>query len=136
MLNINGTLMRICHPASWRGSGLFFSSNPGLTPWAMEGVALTGSKFLGLSARQIPIYRAEVGLLPKCLLVFLFLTKSLGHACGKKQFSYFFTCQNRVPCVYFARPHQRILQNGVLAQLVERLNGIEKVSGSNPLCST
>ena len=26
-------------------------------------------------------------------------------------------------------------QNGVLAQLVERLNGIEKVSGSNPLCS-
>ena len=27
-------------------------------------------------------------------------------------------------------------KNGVLAQLVERLNGIEKVSGSNPLCST
>ena len=26
-------------------------------------------------------------------------------------------------------------RNGVLAQLVERLNGIEKVSGSNPLCS-
>ena len=26
--------------------------------------------------------------------------------------------------------------DGVLAQLVERLNGIEKVSGSNPLCST
>ncbi len=25
--------------------------------------------------------------------------------------------------------------NGVLAQLVERLNGIEEVSGSNPLCS-
>ncbi len=25
---------------------------------------------------------------------------------------------------------------GALAQLVERLNGIEKVSGSNPLCST
>ena len=25
---------------------------------------------------------------------------------------------------------------GVLAQLVERLNGIEEVSGSNPLCST
>ena len=29
----------------------------------------------------------------------------------------------------------RTKQNGVLAQLVERLNGIEKVSGSNPLCS-
>lgn len=26
--------------------------------------------------------------------------------------------------------------SGALAQLVERLNGIEKVSGSNPLCST
>jgi hypothetical protein len=26
--------------------------------------------------------------------------------------------------------------HGALAQLVERLNGIEKVSGSNPLCST
>ena len=25
--------------------------------------------------------------------------------------------------------------DGVLAQLVERLNGIEKVSGSNPICS-
>ena len=25
---------------------------------------------------------------------------------------------------------------GVLAQLVERFNGIEEVSGSNPLCST
>ena len=55
---------------------------------------------------------------------------------ASSKFSYFFTCQNRVPCVYFARPHQRILQNGVLAQLVERLNGIEKVSGSNPLCSS
>ncbi len=40
--------------------------------------------------------------------------------------------------VYFARPHQdkQKTENGVLAQLVERLNGIEKVSGSNPLCST
>jgi hypothetical protein len=28
------------------------------------------------------------------------------------------------------------LVSGVLAQLVERLNGIEEVSGSNPLCST
>ena len=28
------------------------------------------------------------------------------------------------------------LFSGVLAQLVERLNGIEEVSGSNPLCST
>ena len=27
----------------------------------MESVALTGSKFLGLSARQIPIYCAEGG---------------------------------------------------------------------------
>ena len=52
------------------------------------------------------------------------------------QFQSFFTCQNYSPCVYFARPRQRILQNGVLAQLVERLNGIEKVSGSNPLCSS
>ena len=26
--------------------------------------------------------------------------------------------------------------SGVLAQLVERLNGIEEVSGSNPLCSS
>ena len=26
--------------------------------------------------------------------------------------------------------------DGVLAQLVERFNGIEEVSGSNPLCST
>jgi hypothetical protein len=33
---------------------------------------------------------------------------------------------------YFARSKRR----GALAQLVERLNGIEKVSGSNPLCST
>ena len=35
MLNINGTLMRICHPASWRGSGLITTPYPGLTPWAM-----------------------------------------------------------------------------------------------------
>ena len=28
------------------------------------------------------------------------------------------------------------LKNGVLAQLVERLNGIEEVRGSNPLGST
>ena len=27
-------------------------------------------------------------------------------------------------------------RSGVLAQLVERLNGIEEVSGSSPLCST
>ena len=60
--------MRICHPASWRGSGLFFRQTQGFrlrpagyaetgTPWAMESVALTGSEFLGLSARQIPIFR-------------------------------------------------------------------------------
>ena len=61
MLNINGTLMRICHPASWRGSGLITTPYPGLTPWAMESVALSGSKFLGLSARQISIYCAEGG---------------------------------------------------------------------------
>ena len=36
-------------------------------------------------------------------------------------------------CVYIS-PVAR--HNGVLAQLVERLNGIEEVSGSNPLCST
>ena len=53
--------MRICHPASWRGSGLITTPYPGLTPWAMESVALSGSKFLGLSARQIPIYCAEGG---------------------------------------------------------------------------
>ena len=29
-----------------------------------------------------------------------------------------------------------VVSNGVLAQLVERLNGIQKVSGSIPLCST
>ena len=62
MLNINGTLMRICHPASWRGSGLITAPYPGLTPWAMESVALSGSEFLGLSARQIPICRAEEGV--------------------------------------------------------------------------
>ena len=61
MLNINGTLMRICHPASWRGSGLITTPYPGLTPWAMESVALSGSEFLGLSARQIPICRADRG---------------------------------------------------------------------------
>ena len=61
MLNINGTLMRICHPASWRGSGLITTPYPGLTPWAMESVALPGSKFLGLSARQITICRADRG---------------------------------------------------------------------------
>ena len=30
MLNINRTLMRICHPASWRGSGLITTPYPGL----------------------------------------------------------------------------------------------------------
>ena len=54
--------MRICHPASWRGSGLITTPYPGLTPWAMESVALTGSEFLGLSARQIPIYRAPYSI--------------------------------------------------------------------------
>ena len=53
--------MRFCHPASWRGSGLITTPYPGLTPWAMESVALSGSKFLGLSARQSPIYCAEGG---------------------------------------------------------------------------
>jgi hypothetical protein len=33
------------------------------------------------------------------------------------------------------RYHFRSLSNGVLAQLVERLNGIEEVRGSNPLGS-
>ena len=47
--------MRICHPAIWRGSGLITTPYPGLTPWARESVALSGSEFLGLSARQIPI---------------------------------------------------------------------------------
>jgi len=28
------------------------------------------------------------------------------------------------------------ISHGALAQLVERFNGIEEVSGSNPLCST
>ena len=71
MLNINRTLMRICHPASWRGSGLITTPYPGLTPWAMESVALSGSEFLGLSARQIPIYRAE-GASSKMLQMVLF----------------------------------------------------------------
>ena len=35
-----------------------------------------------------------------------------------------------------AREQTKKLESGVLAQLVERLNGIEKVSGSNPLCSS
>ena len=33
------------------------------------------------------------------------------------------------------RYHFRSLSNGVLAQLVERLNGIEEVTGSNPVGS-
>lgn len=32
--------------------------------------------------------------------------------------------------------HTKTKVKGVLAQLVERFNGIEEVSGSNPLCST
>ena len=32
-------------------------------------------------------------------------------------------------------PHEGHYTDGVLAQLVERFNGIEEVSGSNPLCS-
>ena len=38
--------------------------------------------------------------------------------------------------MYNARVLQGMTYNGVLAQLVERFNGIEEVSGSNPLCST
>jgi hypothetical protein len=34
------------------------------------------------------------------------------------------------------RYHFRSFSSGVLAQLVERLNGIEEVRGSNPLGST
>ena len=53
------------------------------------------------------------------------------------QFFTLFACQTRSNRVYFARPHQGTTkQSGVLAQLVERFNGIEEVSGSNPLCST
>ena len=37
--------------------------------------------------------------------------------------------------MYNARVLQGMAYNGVLAQLVERFNGIEEVSGSNPLCS-
>ena len=46
------------------------------------------------------------------------------------------TCIWLRKCVKSPRPHQDTVKNGVLAQLVERLNGIEKVSGSNPLCSS
>ncbi len=36
----------------------------------------------------------------------------------------------------FDVPRLSFAKNGLLAQLVERLNGIEEVSGSNPLGST
>ena len=38
--------------------------------------------------------------------------------------------------MYNTRVLQGMAYNGVLAQLVEHFNGIEGVSGSNPLCST
>ena len=53
MFNMNRALLRICHPASWRGSVFITIPYPGLTTWATESSALTGSKFLGLSARKI-----------------------------------------------------------------------------------
>ncbi|MBP3500369.1 MAG: hypothetical protein J6J97_09810, partial [Akkermansia sp.] len=65
-----------------RGSDMFFvlpSVPPrGGSTLGYYYVALTGSEFLGLSARQIPIYRAEWAF-SKMLLMFLLLTKSLGH---------------------------------------------------------
>jgi hypothetical protein len=40
-------------------------------------------------------------------------------------------------CLFLGSRYYLFLpEHGALAQLVERLNGIEKVSGSNPLCST
>ena len=67
MLNINGTLMRICHPASWRGSGLITTPYPGLTPRATESVALTGSKFLGFQPDKHQFIEIS--------------TQTLGHVC-------------------------------------------------------
>ena len=43
MLNINGTLMRICHPASWRGSVFIIIPYPGFTPRAKESAAPFGA---------------------------------------------------------------------------------------------
>ena len=65
-LNINAH-PRLPPTRSARGSVTIFTLPQGFrlrpagyaetgTPWAMESVALTGSEFLGLSARQIPIY--------------------------------------------------------------------------------
>ena len=47
--------------------------------------------------------------------------------------NFHFLLANHRGCLY-TLPVLR--DNGVLAQLVERLNGIEEVSGSNPLCSS
>lgn len=48
-------------------------------------------------------------------------------------------CVSAAVMILFPRPQRERTKTkvkGVLAQLVERLNGIEEVSGSNPLCST
>ena len=54
------------HPSTLVGVPVMFYSKPSVPPRGGSTLgyyyaALTGSKFLGLSARQIPIYRADVG---------------------------------------------------------------------------
>lgn len=96
-----------------------------------ERLKQAGTPFNHISP-AVPIFRKSCGLPPQ-------KGRHFREKCGRERFF----CRKNLRWHHghanfppSSTGHTKTKVKGVLAQLVERFNGIEEVSGSNPLCST